>query len=74
LRETFRDTDQIRVHPIITAGGTVVNAIPETVRLESYVRGANVEAIESANKKVNRAIAASAAALGARVTIDDELA
>ena len=74
LRETFRDTDQIRVHPIITAGGTVVNAIPETVKLESYVRGATTEAIERENKKVNRAIAASAAALGARVTIDDELA
>jgi len=74
LRETFRDTDQIRVHPIITAGGAVVNAIPETVKLESYVRGANVAAIESANKKVNRALAASAAALGAAVTIDDELA
>ena len=74
LRETFRDTDQIRVHPIVTAGGTVVNAIPETVRLESYVRGANVEAIARENKKVNRAIAASAAAMGARVTIDDELA
>ena len=74
LRETFRDTDQIRVHPIITAGGTVVNAIPETVKLESYVRGATTEAIERENKKVNRAIAASAAALGARVTIDDERA
>ena len=74
LRETFRDTDQIRVHPIITAGGTVVNAIPETVKMESYVRGANIDAIAKENKKVNRAIAASAAALGARVTIDDELA
>ena len=74
LRETFHDSDMVRVHPIITAGGTVVNAIPETVKLESYVRGATTEAIERETKKVNRAIAASAAALGARVTIDDELA
>ena len=74
LRETFRDGDKVRVHPIITEGGTVVNAIPETVRMESYVRALTVEAIQRENKKVNRAIAASAAAMGARVTIVDELA
>ena len=28
LRETFKDSDTVRVHPIITKGGTVVNAIP----------------------------------------------
>ena len=74
LRETFRDSDKVRVHPIITAGGTVVNAIPETVKMESYVRALTVEAMERENKKVNRAIAASAAAMGARVTISDEMA
>ena len=74
LRETFRDSDKVRVHPIITAGGTVVNAIPETVKMESYVRALTVEAMDRENKKVNRAIAASAAAMGARVTISDEMA
>ncbi|MBQ2866396.1 MAG: amidohydrolase [Clostridia bacterium] len=74
LRETFRDTDKVRVHPIITNGGAVVNAIPETVKVESYVRALTVEAMERENKKVNRAIAASAAAMGARVTISDEMA
>ena len=39
IRESFRESDIIRVHPIITSGGTMVNAIPETVTLESYVRG-----------------------------------
>lgn len=71
LRETFKEKDKIRVHPIITMGGTVVNAIPETVKMESYVRGASVEAIVRENNKVNRAIAASALALGANVTFSD---
>jgi metal-dependent amidase/aminoacylase/carboxypeptidase family protein len=71
LRETFKDSDCVRFHPIITNGGTVVNAIPETVTLETYVRGATMESILENNEKINRAIAASAAALGAKVTISD---
>jgi amidohydrolase len=71
LRETFRDSDHIRVHPIITAGGTAVNAIPSEVKIESYVRGADIEAIAAVNKKVSRAIAAGALALGASVEISD---
>jgi len=38
LRETFREHDTIRVHPIITQGGIQVNVIPADVRLETYVR------------------------------------
>jgi len=71
LRETFIDDDHIRVHPIITAGGTAVNAIPSEVVLESYVRGATMESIELVNKKVNRALASSAAALGAKIDLCD---
>jgi len=71
LRETFQDNDCIRFHPIITNGGTVVNAIPEAVTIETYVRGATMESILENNEKINRAIAGSAAALGAGVTITD---
>ena len=71
LRETFRDDEHVRVHPIITCGGTVVNAIPEKVVLESYIRGATMESIAAVNRKVNRALAASAAALGANVILSD---
>lgn len=71
IRETFQDNDHIRVHPIITCGGTVVNAIPEKATMESFVRGANLEVIRDANRKVNRALAASAAALGAQVVLKD---
>lgn len=71
LRETFRDADHVRVHPIITAGGKAVNAIPDEVRLESYVRGATMDSIIDANRKVNRALAASAAAMGAKLHLRD---
>lgn len=71
LRETFTEEEYIRVHPIITKGGDIVNTIPDDVRLESYVRGANPEAIKKANDKVNRAIAGAALAMGANVKIVD---
>ena len=31
-RDTFRDADHIRVHPILTEGGTVVNSVPANVK------------------------------------------
>ena len=70
IRETFRDEDTIRVHPIITHGGSQVNVIPGEVRLETYVRGRTVEAILDANVKVDRALRAGALALGAQVEIE----
>jgi amidohydrolase len=68
-RETYRDEDAVRIHPIISRGGDLVNVIPNDVRLETYVRGKTVEAIESASAKVDRALKAGALALGARVDI-----
>jgi amidohydrolase len=70
-RETFREEDTIRVHPIITKGGEIVNNVPADVRIETYVRGKTVEAIIDANKKVNRALRAGAMAVGAEVEIND---
>ncbi len=71
LRETFLDSELIRFHPIVTEGGTAVNSIPDRIRLESYVRGTTFEAIIRENKKINRALAAGAAALGASLTVSD---
>lgn len=68
-RETFRDEDHIRVHPILTRGGDAVNVVPSDVRMESFVRGASLGGIQDASKKVDRAIAAGAMAVGADVTI-----
>ncbi len=71
IRETFKDQELIRVHPIMTFGGAMVNAIPEKAVLESYVRGKTNEAIIEANKKVNRALVGAAVSLGANVEIID---
>ncbi len=71
LRETFKDDDAIRVHPIITKGGDLVNIVPADVRIETYIRGKTMEAILDANKKVNRALEAGAMAVGAEVEITE---
>lgn len=70
-RETFKDADAIRVHPIITKGGELVNIVPADVRMETYVRGRSMEAIMDASKKVNRSLEAGALAVGAKVEIDE---
>ena len=70
-RETFRDEDKIRVHPIITNGGELVNVVPASVTMETYVRGASFEAIKDAAFKVDRAIKGSAYAIGAEAEITD---
>lgn len=71
LRETFQEDDLIRFHPIITHGGDAVNAIPESVTIESFVRGATFEAIMRENKKINRALCGAAVSMGANVEIED---
>ena len=68
-RETFQDDDTIRVHPIITKGGEAVSAVPADVRMETFVRGRTLEAVEDANRKVDRALRAGAMAVGAKVNI-----
>ncbi|MFP4200364.1 MAG: amidohydrolase [Clostridia bacterium] len=70
-RETFRDQDAIRVHPIITKGGDMVNNVPADVSIETYVRGRTVDAILDANEKVNRSLEAGAHAIGAEVQIHE---
>jgi len=68
-RETFKDDDHIRVHPIITRGGELVNVVPADVTMETFVRGASLEAIADAEQKVDRSLKAGAMALGAEVEI-----
>jgi amidohydrolase len=68
-RETFREDDYIRVHPIITRGGDSVSSVPAAVTMETFVRGRTIEAIQAANVKVDRALRAGALAIGAKVQI-----
>ena len=70
-RETFRDSDRVRVHPIITKGGDIVNVVPADVRMESYVRARTVEGMLDSNVKVNRALKAGAMAVGADLEITE---
>ena len=69
LRETFREADVVRVHPIITKGGDLVNSVPADVRIETYVRAKTMEAIEATHKKVDTALKAGGDAVGAQTVI-----
>ena len=71
LRETFIDEDLVRFHPIITHGGDMVNAIPEKVQMESYVRGRTYDAIVKNNEKINRALIGAALSMGTNIEIID---
>ena len=69
IRETFRDQDHVRFHPIINAGGDLVNVIPDYVKMESYVRASNIDAMARYNKAVDRALKAGGDAIGAKCDI-----
>jgi amidohydrolase len=68
-RETFRDEDSVRIHPIISRGGEAPNVVPSDVQVETYVRGRTLPAMQDADKKVDRALRAGALAVGAKVRI-----
>ena len=70
IRETLQDDDTVRIHPVLTHGGSQVNVIPGEARIQTYVRGRTLDAIVEANARVDRALRAGALALGARVEID----
>lgn len=69
LRETFREQDYVRFHPIINSGGDLVNVVPDYVRMESYVRAASAEALVHYNARIDRALKAGADAVGATCDI-----
>ena len=71
ISETFREDDCVRFHPIINAGGDLVNVIPDYVKMESYVRASNLPAMKDVNARINRALEAGAMALGAECDIHD---
>lgn len=73
VREQFSGDNKFRFHPIITKGGEAVNVIPAEVVVESFVRGGNMEQIQKANKRINRAFAGSAAAMGCRLVTEDQI-
>jgi len=50
-------------------GGASVNSVPADVRMETFVRGNNLDAIADADAKVDRSLRAGAMAVGATVNI-----
>ena len=64
-RETFRDEERIRIHPIITKGGDVVNSVPDEVCIDTYVRGATIEAIKKGEAAVKRSVSGACEMIGA---------
>ncbi len=71
LRETFQDKDTVRFHPILMGANCAVNIIPDEMKIESYVRANNIEAMKRENQKINRALAGAALAMGAGVELSD---
>ncbi len=71
LRETFKEADTVRFHPIMKGVNCAVNIIPDEMKIESFVRGGTVEAIKRENIKVNRALTGGALAMGAGLELAD---
>ena len=69
-RETFRDEDWVRVHPILTQGGSLVNVVPDKAVIETLVRARTTSAILDAAAKTDRSFKAGALALGAGYRIE----
>jgi amidohydrolase len=69
-RETFRDEDCVRVHPILTKGGDIVNIVPAETRIETYVRARSASAMLDAASKVDRCLKGAAMACGCTVEIN----
>ncbi len=69
IRDTFREEDRVRVHGIMTRGGSAVNVVPADARLEIFVRAASREAVQDVETRVDRALWAGALAVGASVRV-----
>ncbi len=71
MRETFKDSDLIRVASVIEGLENPVNIIPDKVCVRSQIRATTLEAIKDTNKKVNRAFCGAALSIGANIEIED---
>ena len=70
FEHTFKDSDAVRIHSIITKGGDLVNIVPDDVVLETLCRAKTLDAIRDAAFKTDRSFRAGARALGARCVIE----
>ena len=68
-RESFRDSDHVRIHGTVTKGGEAPNVIADDTRAEFIIRGKTRESIEDASRKFDRAMRAGAVATGCAAEI-----
>ena len=71
IRETFREKDCVRVHPVIREGGQALNVVPSRAVVEMQVRANKREVIEEVSEKVNNCFRGSALAIGCTAEIED---
>ena len=71
IRETFKDSDNVRVSPVIKDNSLAINVIPEIVEMESYVRAGTTEAILNIGNKFDRCIKGASYAIGTKYEIEN---
>ena len=70
LREGFNEEDHIRIHPVLRlADNQSVNLIPDYAFVETYVRGADKEAVDSTVLKLQKAAQGCAEAIGTGIEV-----
>ena len=69
-REISPEKDYTRIHGVITKGGNAANVIADEVRMDFSVRTKTMPAVQRASYKVDRALKASAMAVGAGTDIE----
>ncbi len=69
LRETFPENSGIRLHGMMTRGGSAVNIIPDDVRLEYQIRAADMRLVREVARRFDRAVRGAALSIGAKAEI-----
>lgn len=71
IRETFREADCVRVHPVIREGGQALNVVPSRAIVEMQVRANKRAVIGEISEKVNNCFRGAALAIGCTAEIED---
>ena len=70
-RDTFKDSDSVRIHGVISDGGKAVNVVPARAELELQIRAKTPDAVQEACALVDRCVKAAAMAFGGSVEINN---
>lgn len=70
-RDIFDDKDCVRIHGIVSDGGTAVNVVPARAIMELQVRARTPDAVKHLSVVVDRCVRGAALAFGGRVRIEN---